>query len=441
MSTVILSAATKPSVRSLKAALQAALVARGETNVRVFELATMKLAYCQGEFDCWVKTPGACRSKDAEVEIVQAIHDAESLVLLDEVTFGGHSHTLKRAQDRLICLLSPFFEKRSALTHHGSRYDKAANLFALGWMPRRQEALVQTWMDLADANAVNMVAPHVGTAVVDDVTPEHWPNAIEAMLSSTQQPGDTIHARGPLTAALRGAAQPAALSTTPMAPRTAALLVGSPKHKGTSASEVMARALALRLEQAGVTTQTHFATEFVHDGDTAQASARAIAAADVFILVTPLYVDAFPALTTHALQLVASVRAGQSSPSRFALVINCGFPEPEQCRTALAMARHFSDAAAYHWAGALPLGGGGVINPKEPLDKQYGPVEHVKKALDAAAPALARGENIPASALESMLVAPMPDVAYRIMGDLGWRYQAYAHGVAQAQLRARPLDV
>ena len=40
-----------------------------------------------------------------------------------------------------------------------------------------------------------------------------------------------------------------------------------------------------------------------------------------------------------------------------------------------------------------------------------------------------------------MLVAPMPDVAYRIMGDLGWRYQGYAHGVAQAQLRARPLDV
>ncbi len=33
---------------------------------------------------------------------VQAIHDASQLVLLDAVTFGGHSYTLKRAQDRLI---------------------------------------------------------------------------------------------------------------------------------------------------------------------------------------------------------------------------------------------------------------------------------------------------------------------------------------------------
>ena len=31
----------------------------GETDVRTFELATTPLAYCQGEFDCWVKTPAS----------------------------------------------------------------------------------------------------------------------------------------------------------------------------------------------------------------------------------------------------------------------------------------------------------------------------------------------------------------------------------------------
>jgi hypothetical protein len=34
----------------------------------------------------------------------------------------------------------------------------------------------------------------------------------------------------------------------------------------------------------------------------------------------------------------------------------------------------------------------------------------------------------------------MPDIAYRLAGDLGWRYQAYKNGLAQAALRSRPLN-
>jgi hypothetical protein len=39
------------------------------------------------------------------------------------------------AQDRLICLISPFFEKRASLTHHEARYPRMAGLYKLGWMP------------------------------------------------------------------------------------------------------------------------------------------------------------------------------------------------------------------------------------------------------------------------------------------------------------------
>lgn len=40
-----------------------------------------------------------------------------------------------------------------------------------------------------------------------------------------------------------------------------------------------------------------------------------------------------------------------------------------------------------------------------------------------------------------MLKAPLPDFAYRLLGDMGWRHQAHQHGLAQAELRARPLDL
>jgi len=240
--------------------------------------------------------------------------------------------------------------------------------------------------------------------------------------------------------ALTEVARPAAGIGLPAHTRTAAILIGSAKIKGTSASESLARALASRLEGEGVATEVHFATEFVHERGTALAAAGAIAAADLCVLVTPLYVDALPALATHALELVARARVGSPRNARFAAVVNSGFPEPEQNRTALRIARHFAERAGYQWAGGLPLGGGGVIDPKVALDDQHGPTEHIKRALDVAAVALGRGDGVPMEALELMMESPLPDVAYRVIGDLGWRYQAHRNGLAQRALKARPLD-
>ena len=439
---MILSAASpaRPSLEELEGLLRIELTRSGERDIRSFALAATPLAYCQGEFDCWVATPGTCRAKDAEQAIVRAIHDADRLVLLDEVTFGGHSFIVKRAQDRLLCLLTPFFEKRAALTHHGARYERTASLYALGWMPVLDTDEVETWTALADANAINMLAPCSGAVVVDDPGRDGWAAQLRALLASTAEPGADIAPRRSLRQVLVDAAEPAFETPAPPPPRTAALLVGSAKIKGTSVSESLARALMARLATEGVTTELHFATEFVHENAHTLAAAAAIARADLVALVSPLYVDALPALVVHALELIAAARATTPAPARLVALINCGFPEPEQIRTALRIVRHFADRAGYHWAGGLPLGGGGTLDPQRALDEQHGPAEHVKLALDLAAPALAHGLDVPAAALEKIMKAPMPDAVYRIAGDLGWRYQAHKNGVAQRALRARPLD-
>ena len=442
MPSVILSAASprQPALSRLVELVRAELIRLGETKVKIFELSTLQLAYCQGEFDCWVKTPGLCRANDDEQDIMQAVHDAKRLVYVDALTFGGHSFLLKRAQDRLIGLVSPFFEKRATLTHHGARYAEPAAMYALGWLPRPDAEQARTWMSLADGNAVNLVAPRVGAAVVEDTAPERWPAAVEAMLASVERPGDSRHVRASLREALLEAARPLAPASPPTPTRTAAILVGSAKIKGTSVSENLARALATRLRRQGIESQLHFAVEFIREGPAALQAARAIASADLFILATPLYVDALPALATHALELVAAARSSASGPARFVLLANCGFPEPEQNRTVLQLGRHFARAAGYQWAGGLPLGGGGVVDPRVPIDEQHGPREHIKRALDAAAASLAKGGVVPPEALAAMMEAPLPDAAYRVLGDLGWRYQAWQNGVAQRDLRDRPLD-
>jgi len=439
MSSVILSAASArlPALERLVGLTRAALLASGESEVRIVELATMQLAYCQGEFDCWVKTPGLCRAHDEEHDIVQAVHDADRLVLIDPVTFGGHGFLLKRAQDRMIGLINPFFEKRAALTHHGSRYDRPASFYALGWLPRPDAEQSRTWSELADANALNMVAPRVGSVVVDDTTPESWPAAIAEMLASTERPGSRITQRAPLRTALLEAARATTSTVAPI--RTAAIVVGSAKVKGTSVSENLARALATRLERVSIEPRLHFATEFIHEGTTAHTAARAIAASDLFVLVSPLYVDSLPALATHALELIAEARAELTAPAKFVLLMNCGFPEPEQNRTVLRIGAHFARAAGYQWAGGLALGGGGVVDPRVAIDAQYGPREHIKRALDVAVAGLAKGGVVPEEASVAMAESPLPDLAYRVMGDLGWRQLAWKQGVAQRELRARPL--
>jgi hypothetical protein len=442
MATVVLSAASadRPAILALADVLDGELRRSGETDVRRFDLAATPLAYCQGEFDCWVKTPGVCRAHDAETDIVRAIHDAERVVMVDAVTFGGHSYTMKRAQDRLICLISPFFEKRASLTHHEARYDRMPSLFKLGWMPHLDADAARIWHALADANAVNLMAPHVGAVVVDDVGRPRWGDDVRALLASAEVPGAGITGRSPLRDALIDAAGGDPPRVPRARPRTAALVIGSAKAKGTSVSENLAHALGARLEALGVTTVIHPATHFLRE-DLTRRTAREVAEADLFVLVTPLYVDAFPALATRALESVAAARSGSPSPARYAALVNCGFPEPEHTRTALAIARHFAAASGYDWAGGLPLGGGGAVNPRTPLDTQHGPAEHVRAALDLAAPCLARGDAIPPEAIERMAASPLPDAIYRLLGDLGWRYQVYKNGLAQAALRARPLDM
>ena len=421
---------------SLAGVLERALERAGYTT-QTFSLATTQLAFCQGEFDCWVRTPGTCKSADAEQEIVKSVHESDLVVLFGPETFGGHGYLLKRVLDRFICLITPFFEVRRSLTHHTARYDHAPRFLALGWQSSRNEERAHTFAELADANALNLLAPTCGAAIVDDEHPESWDATIEALLASKNVPGAEIHDREPLTKALIEAA------TADAAPRiitSAAFLIGSAKPKGTSSSEALARALGERLAHIGVSTSYAFATEFVRDDEPARAAARTLAHADLLVIATPLYVDSLPALATHALELVAAERAGVQDEARVVALINCGFPEPEHIRTALRVVRHFAQSASMGFAGGLPLGGGGSIVGKSLDTPGHGAAAHVVQALDAASISLVRFGQVSPEAISAMVERPMPDMMYRLAGDVGFRWAARNAGVSQGDLRNRPLD-
>lgn len=427
--------------RPLRAAyqeLEVELARAGYISIERFDVSRLKLGFCQGEFDCWLRTPGRCKIHDAEQELTAAIPSADALVFFGPTAFGGFCHQLKRAIDRTICLIAPFFETRNSLTHHSARYAHLPPLFALGWQKEPSVEREVTFAALNDAQAINFSAPGRGATLLAGNWDARAANTVRRLLAEPLRPGATLGAADALHDELLAVSRPAS-STLRAPPRRAALLIGSAKPKDQSASECVARACERLLQNAGVASEVHRATEFVHDDARALAAARAIAENDLFLLCTPLYVDSLPSLATHALELIADARRSARSEAAFMPFINCGFPEAAHNRTAVRILRHFAEDAGYWFAGALPLGGGGVIQPGQRLEVEQPPVAHVVRALRLTMPELAQGRGVPTAALEAIVQPALPPFAYRLMADLGFRWLAHRIGTRQRDLRAKPF--
>ena len=64
---------------------------------------------CIGCFSCWLKTPEVCVFEDAYQRMGQMIHEAEEVVIMSRLTYGGFSSFVKNVLDRSIDYLLPTF--------------------------------------------------------------------------------------------------------------------------------------------------------------------------------------------------------------------------------------------------------------------------------------------------------------------------------------------
>jgi hypothetical protein len=125
-----------------------------------------KIAYCLGCFECWTKTPGTCRIDDAGRDVARSVIQGDLALFLTPVTFGGYSSELKKAVDRIICLISPFFTRVDGEVHHRARYDRYPALAGIGVLPAPNPAQEQLFRTLVGRNAINLHAPAHGSAIV-----------------------------------------------------------------------------------------------------------------------------------------------------------------------------------------------------------------------------------------------------------------------------------
>jgi len=100
------------------------LLESSKHTVAILQLREMDIRYCIGCWRCWVKTPGECIVKDGSRDVCREVINSDFVLFASPVIMGFTSALLKKAREKLIPLLLPYFGLVQNEVHHLTRYDK-----------------------------------------------------------------------------------------------------------------------------------------------------------------------------------------------------------------------------------------------------------------------------------------------------------------------------
>lgn len=161
-------------------------IAAAGWEVETLPLRDMDVAPCTGCFRCWTETPGICVIDDTGREVTQKVVRSDLLVILTPVTFGGYSSEVKKALDRSLGWLLPYFTKVGGHTHHKPRYKRCPAMLAIGIVPVEDPELETLFRDLVDRNATNAHSPkHAAGVMVEGTDPETVRARVQGLLQAT----------------------------------------------------------------------------------------------------------------------------------------------------------------------------------------------------------------------------------------------------------------
>jgi multimeric flavodoxin WrbA len=135
--------------------------------VETLPLRDMKISPCNGCFKCWTKTPGICAIDDTGREVTKKLVRSDLFVILTPITFGGYSSQVKKALDRSLGWMLPYFTKIQGYTHHKPRYKSYPDLLAIGTVPQHDKEVETIFRDLVDRNAINAHSPNHVAGVIE----------------------------------------------------------------------------------------------------------------------------------------------------------------------------------------------------------------------------------------------------------------------------------
>ncbi|UCF10591.1 MAG: flavodoxin family protein [Candidatus Bipolaricaulota bacterium] len=100
------------------------LAERRGHDVTPLVLRDLAIEPCVGCFGCWVKRPGECVFSDASADVCRAVIASDLTVFASPLIMGFVSAVTKKAMDKLIPLVHPYFAVIRNETHHRKRYER-----------------------------------------------------------------------------------------------------------------------------------------------------------------------------------------------------------------------------------------------------------------------------------------------------------------------------
>lgn len=186
MKALVMNGAEDESFQMIEAELLRQLEKRGFT-VTTLQMREMEIDTCAGCFGCWVKTPGECVINDACRDVAKEMVQSDMIVYLTPITFGGYSYHIKKAVDRFIPVLLPYFRVIKGEIHHPHRYKKRPSLVSLGVLENKDEEQEKIFYALNQRNALNMDPPSYGAGIIhSSQDTKEYAEKIRAMLDSLE---------------------------------------------------------------------------------------------------------------------------------------------------------------------------------------------------------------------------------------------------------------
>jgi len=383
-----------------------------------------------GDFLCWMKSPGKCYMADDHLEISRKYLENDLVIFLTPITFGGYSPTLKKMVDHMIQNTLPFFATHSGEIHHQQRYERYPDVITIGWQREPDAEAASIFRHLAWRNSINFYAKvHACGILCENQADRDMEAQLHSLLDQIERQESDAEATLPVISPS---------SVTPTSLRSALLLVGSPRiEKSTSSS--LGSYLLEQLKTHGVESETVYIYKAINTKERMDALRQAIEKTDLVVLAFPLYVDTLPAPVISVLQDVVKNDTAKTKPTRFAAIVNCGFPEASQNASAIAVCAEFAREAEFEWMGGLSLGAGEGMVHACPLAELGGQGAPLRRALEIAAGELVLGQPISDNAQKLLAKPLMPEWMYRLGGTIGWKMRSRKFGT-QKHLKARPYQ-
>ena len=85
---------------------------------------------------------------------------SDLIIYITPIVFGGYSSILKKALDRQISRVLPYFTKIDGEVHHKKRYEKEQSLLSIGILNTPDAEKEEVFKTLVARNSINMWSPY-----------------------------------------------------------------------------------------------------------------------------------------------------------------------------------------------------------------------------------------------------------------------------------------